>query len=130
MSSGRVDHFAIGVSDWERSNGFWCDVLGAEIVSLPRGLYAYRVGEQLITVHGPGAAPQPPGKVAPGTSHVALEWQGSLDKAAAHLAKHGVAVEHGPQGVVGARGGASSIYFRDPDGSLIEFISYDEANPP
>ena len=124
MTAPRIDHFAIGVSDWTRSNSFWCDIVGAELVELPRGLFAYRFGEQLITVHGPGSAPQPPGKTAPGTSHVALAWPSSIGDAIAYLADRGIEVEHGPQPVRGARGEAQSIYFRDPDVSLLEFVSY------
>jgi len=44
--------------------------------------------------------------------------------AVAHLARHGVALELGPLLRNGARGQGTSVYFRDPDGSLLEFISY------
>jgi catechol 2,3-dioxygenase-like lactoylglutathione lyase family enzyme len=33
----------------------------------------------------------------------------------------------GPVERFGARGTGTSVYFRDPDGSLLEFISYYEA---
>jgi len=36
----------------------------------------------------------------------------------------GVAIEAGPMERFGAKGAGTSIYFRDPDGSLMEFISY------
>jgi catechol 2,3-dioxygenase-like lactoylglutathione lyase family enzyme len=42
------------------------------------------------------------------------------------LEAHGVAVELGPVPRLAARGGGMSIYFRDPDGSLLELISYAE----
>jgi catechol 2,3-dioxygenase-like lactoylglutathione lyase family enzyme len=35
-----------------------------------------------------------------------------------------VAIHAGPMERFGARGAGTSIYFRDPDGSLLEFISY------
>jgi catechol 2,3-dioxygenase-like lactoylglutathione lyase family enzyme len=41
-----------------------------------------------------------------------------------HLKMHGVQIELGPVPRFGARGDGISIYFRDPDGSLLEFISY------
>ena len=41
-----------------------------------------------------------------------------------HLREHGVEVELGPVERRGARGVGTSLYFRDPDGSLLEFISY------
>jgi catechol 2,3-dioxygenase-like lactoylglutathione lyase family enzyme len=36
-----------------------------------------------------------------------------------------VEVELGPLPRIGARGVGASVYFRDPDGSLLEFIAYD-----
>jgi catechol 2,3-dioxygenase-like lactoylglutathione lyase family enzyme len=35
-----------------------------------------------------------------------------------------VAVALGPVATQGAKGRATSLYFRDPDGSLLEFMSY------
>ncbi|MBV8901910.1 MAG: VOC family protein, partial [Verrucomicrobia bacterium] len=45
-------------------------------------------------------------------------------EAVAHLQSHGVTVELGPVPRRGARGEGKSVYFRDPDGSLLEFIVY------
>jgi catechol 2,3-dioxygenase-like lactoylglutathione lyase family enzyme len=41
-----------------------------------------------------------------------------------HLQRHRVEIELGPIQRFGARGAGISVYFRDPDGSLLEFISY------
>ena len=92
MTGIALDHCAIGVSDWDGANRFWRDIVGAEVVGLPRGLWAYRFGDQQITVHGPGATPQPPGKVTPGSSHVALTWPAPI----ANLSSRGVEIEHVP----------------------------------
>ena len=43
----------------------------------------------------------------------------------AHLHQHGVAIELGPVERFGAKGRGTSVYFRDPDGSLLEFICYE-----
>jgi catechol 2,3-dioxygenase-like lactoylglutathione lyase family enzyme len=51
-------------------------------------------------------------------------WPGPIAGAVAHLNKLGVAIELGPVARHGARDVGTSIYFRDPDGSLMEFISY------
>ena len=53
----RLDHSVIAVSDWERLNSFYRDVLGAELVELDYGRWAYRFGEQQLNVHGPGRRP-------------------------------------------------------------------------
>jgi catechol 2,3-dioxygenase-like lactoylglutathione lyase family enzyme len=123
----RVDHVVIAVSDWERSNAFYRDVLGAEIVELDGGRFAYRLADgQQLNVHGPGATPHPRAAdpVRPGNSDLCFVWEGSTDAAAGHLRALGVDIELGPVARTGARGAGTSIYFRDPDGSLLELISY------
>ena len=47
------DHCVVHVSDWERSNAFYRDVLGAELVRRPQG-WAYRFGAAQLNLHGPG----------------------------------------------------------------------------
>jgi catechol 2,3-dioxygenase-like lactoylglutathione lyase family enzyme len=50
---------------------------------------------------------------------------GGLDRQRrAHLERHDIEVEQGPVERHGAKGRGMSVYFRDPDGSLVEFISY------
>jgi len=121
----RLDHVVIAVSDFERSNAFHRDVLGAQVVEVG-GRLAYRVGEQQLNVHGPGVRPAMVARipVAPGNSDLCFEWDGPIGGAVAHLAARGVRVEAGPMTRGGAKGGGTSVYFRDPDGTLLEFISY------
>jgi len=40
------------------------------------------------------------------------------------LKRHDVAIEEGPVTRHGGQGRGTSLYFRDPDGSLLELISY------
>jgi catechol 2,3-dioxygenase-like lactoylglutathione lyase family enzyme len=122
-----LDHVVIAVSDWERSNAFYRNVLGVAIVELDRGRYAYRLPhDQQLNVHGPGATPHPRAAepVRPGNSDLCFVWEGTPDEAVAHLEAHGVDVELGPVLRTGARGAGTSVYFRDPDGSLLELIVY------
>jgi catechol 2,3-dioxygenase-like lactoylglutathione lyase family enzyme len=119
------DHCVIAVSDWERSNAFYRDVLGAELV--PRGEgWAYRFGDQQLNVHGPGVVGEPVARdpVRPGNSDLCFRWDGPISEAVAHLERCGVEVELGPVSRAGARDEGTSVYFRDPDGSLLEFITY------
>jgi catechol 2,3-dioxygenase-like lactoylglutathione lyase family enzyme len=121
-----VDHCVIAVTDWDRSNTFYCDVLGAELVELEYGRFAYRFGDQQLNVHGPGSEPHPRAvdPVRPGNSDLCFRFDGTAEQAAAFLAERGVDVELGPVDRQGADGRGRSVYFRDPDGSLLELISY------
>jgi catechol 2,3-dioxygenase-like lactoylglutathione lyase family enzyme len=125
MTDIRLDHVVIAVTDWERSNAFYRDVCGAELEPYG-GRWRYRFGDQALNVHGPGMEPSPVARVrvAPGNSDLCLVWPGSIEEAAAHLRACGVDVEEGPVARNGGRGAGMSVYFRDPDGSLLEFIAY------
>ena len=125
MSRISFDHCVIHVGDWERSMAFYRDVLEAEIVPYGRG-YLFRFGAVQLNTHGPEQIGHPRAElpVMPGGSDICFEWKGPIEDAAAHLAAHGVKVELGPVERTGARGQGMSVYFRDPDGSLLEFISY------
>jgi len=121
----KLDHCVIHVSDWERSNAFYTQVLGAELVTRPVG-FAYRFGSAQLNVHGPGVHPAEVARlpVQPGNSDLCFEWIGPIAEAIAHLKRCGIAIERGPMQRSGAKGAGTSVYFRDPDGSLMEFMSY------
>ena len=70
-----------------------------------------------LNVHGPGVRPAD-------NSDLCFEWAGPITEAIAHLKRCGIAVEAGPMQRFGAKGACISVYFRDPDGSLMEFMSY------
>jgi catechol 2,3-dioxygenase-like lactoylglutathione lyase family enzyme len=123
----KLDHCVIHVSDWARSNAFYRDVLGAELVKLG-GRTVYRFGDTQLNLHGPGLKAEPVARlpVAPGNSDLCFEWPGPIANAIAHLEQCKVSIEVGPVARNGARGAGTSVYFRDPDGSLLEFMSYVE----
>jgi catechol 2,3-dioxygenase-like lactoylglutathione lyase family enzyme len=123
----RLDHCVIAVSEWERSNAFYRDVLGAEVVDHADGRVAYRFGDQQLNVHGPGLdvgtlVARPP--VVPGGSDLCFVWPGTVEEALAHLRHQQVELEEGPVVRSGGSGRGVSVYFRDPDDSLLEFIAY------
>ncbi len=122
----KFDHCVVHVTDWERSNRFYHDVLGAELVERGQGTWAYRFAGEQLNVHGPGVQAHPVARipVAPGNSDLCFEWWGVIEQAVEHLERCGVGVEDGPVARHGAKGRGTSVYFRDPDGSLLEFISY------
>jgi catechol 2,3-dioxygenase-like lactoylglutathione lyase family enzyme len=94
---------------------------------VPRGqFFAYRFGDTQLNLHGPGMSGMIVARlpVQPGNSDICFEWKGPIADAIAHLARHQVAIELGPVKRQGAKGEGTSVYFRDPDGSLLEFMSY------
>jgi catechol 2,3-dioxygenase-like lactoylglutathione lyase family enzyme len=120
-----LDHCVIAVSDWARSNAFYAEVLGAEVV--PRGDgFVYRFGDSQLNIHGPGVDGEPNARppVSPGGADLCFVWDGPIGEAVAHLESLEVPVELGPVERFGARGDGTSVYFRDPDGSLLEYIAY------
>ena len=125
MDRVTLDHSVLTVSDWAVSNRFYQRVLGAELVPLGAG-WAYRFGAQQLNLHGPGVPGDPNARVPvpAGGSDLCFEWAGPIEAAVAHLQAQQVPIEVGPVPRRGAQGDGQSVYFRDPDGSLLEFISY------
>ena len=123
-----LDHCVIHVTDWSRSNAFYRDVVGAEVIERGSG-FAYRFGGVQLNCHGPGVKAEPVAAqpVLPGNSDLCFRWSGTIEAAMAHLEAAGVPVELGPVERHGAAGLGLSVYFRDPDGSLLEFITYPTA---
>jgi catechol 2,3-dioxygenase-like lactoylglutathione lyase family enzyme len=63
--------------------------------------------------------------VQPGNSDLCFRWDGPIEEAVEHLQRLGVPIEAGPHSAEFPCGRITSVYFRDPDGSLLEFLSYD-----
>lgn len=121
-----LDHLVIAVSDLGRADAFYSRVLGAEVQEHVPGRRSYRIAGQQINVHHPGIAPHLVARepVRPGNSDLCFVWPGSAEGAVAHLERCGVEVEVPPSPRTGAQGRGLSVYFRDPDGSLLELIAY------
>lgn len=122
----KLDHSVVHVSDWDVCNAFYRDVMGAELVAVPGGKWCYRFANVQLNLHGPDGIGHPRAKapVMPGNSDLCFAWDGPIADAIAHLEQHGVAIELGPAARFGRGGEGTSVYFRDPDGTLLEFISY------
>jgi catechol 2,3-dioxygenase-like lactoylglutathione lyase family enzyme len=121
-----IDHVVIAVTNWQVSNTFYRDVLGAEVVSRPGG-YVYRIGSQYLSVHHPPDDVRllARGRVQPGNSDLCFVWDGPIESAVAHLEAHGVEITAGPLESPDSLGRPRRhVYFRDPDGSLLEFVSF------
>ena len=89
-----LDHVVIHVSDWERSNRFYRDVLGAEVLRRGEG-WVYQIGAVRLNCHGPGVEASPVARipVPPGGSDLCFAWPGPIEGALAHFARCGDALD-------------------------------------
>ena len=62
MANIKLDHCVLNVSDWERSNTFYQEVLGAELIPIGAG-WAYRLGSEQLNLHGPGVQGTPVARI-------------------------------------------------------------------
>ena len=127
-----IDHVVLVVRDLERSLAFYRDVLGCRVLreaEWRRGEARFpsvAIGpDQMLNLHQAGS-PVTPEAVNPQVGSEDLCFVAAVPIAAvqARLAAHGVPVEIGPVPRMGGRGMLrTSVYFRDPDGNLLEIMA-------
>ena len=121
MKVQRIDHVVLTVADVERTLAFYERVLGMTLVTFGEGRRALAFGDQKLNLHQAGREFEPKAlRPTAGAIDLCLTTDVPLDKVAAHLRSESVVIEHGPVDKIGARGPLRSLYFRDPDGNLIE----------
>ena len=125
MQIDRLDHLVLTVSDIRTSCEFYSRVLGMEVVTFGEGRKALAFGRQKINLHEFGHEFNPKAmKPTPGSGDLCFISATPLQEVIAHLGKEGVAIEDGPITRTGATGPIVSVYFRDPDGNLLEVSNY------
>jgi catechol 2,3-dioxygenase-like lactoylglutathione lyase family enzyme len=125
----RVDHFVLTVRDLDAACDFYVRVLGARIVPPYKGQgpTAVTFGRQKINLHVAGREFEPKAmRPTMGAGDFCLITKQPVAATVAHLAACGVTIEVGPAPRLGALGHMVSVYFRDPDGNLVEVATYDE----
>ena len=116
-----LDHLVITASDLKATIAFYTRVLGMEHVEFGNGLHAVHFGVQKFNIHDRNTAAAPKARViVPGSEDFCLLTDTPIDDVLAHLGACDVAVEIGPVRRQGAAGTLNSVYFRDPDGNLVE----------
>jgi len=122
------DHVSLPMRDTEAMVAFYRS-LGLQVAEHPHVVSVY-VGNQMINLHRPSIwqrddftlrapAAKPP------CGDLCFVWDGSSESLDELLDTAGAAIVEGPvarQG--GRRTDASSVYVRDPDGNLLEFMIY------
>ena len=127
MKIDRIDHIVITAHDVDRTIEFYSKVMGMEPITFAEGRRGLAFGRQKINLHQSGREYEPKAlKPTPGSMDLCFITETPLEDVIANLKSHGVVVAQGPVEKTGALGPMMSVYFRDPDGNLIEVSNYGE----
>ena len=120
-----IDHFVLTVKSLEATLDFYERCLGMRRQITPGRPAALTFGSQKINVHQVDKTFEPKAaNPTEGAGDFCLVTIRPLDDVIARLSANGVVVELGPVVRNGAQGPMRSIYFRDPDGNLVEVSRY------
>lgn len=121
----RLDHLVLTVADIEATCRFYERLLGMEVVTFSGGRKALAFGQQKINLHAHGREFEPKaGSPTPGSADLCLVTDVPSEEVLAHFRRCGVEILEGPVPRTGAVGPIRSLYFRDPDGNLVEVAHY------
>lgn len=121
----RVDHFVLTVASIEASCDFYSKVLGMQVETFGTGRKALRFNNQKINLHERGKEFEPKAThPTQGAGDFCLITSSPIDDVVAHLRNCAIEIEDGPVNRTGATGPIRSVYFRDPDGNLVEVSTY------
>ena len=134
MATVSIDHIAMPTADAERLIAFY-KRLGFTINDEPEWragkahIFSIQIGDSKINVHPEGYTARLRGLSAvPGCGDICFVWDGTVEACQKMLADAGVEVIEGPGPRKGARVGgglpAVSLYARDPDQNLLEWMIY------
>jgi len=127
MKITRIDHFVLTVRNMKATIEFYTQILGMELVTFEKDRKALKFGQQKFNLHqyqnttNPTLVAETP---LPGSEDFCLITETPITEVVAHLKEHGVEIISGPIIRTGAIGPLNSIYFRDPDGNLVEVSNY------
>ena len=128
MKMKRIDHFVLKVDDIDRTCDFYRRVLGMEVVRFGEGRTALRFGEHKINLHPrdgiSGLVAKAP---SIGGGDFCLITDTPIEDVVRHLEAEKVEIINGPGTRAGALGPITSVYFRDPDGNLVEVSNYPDS---
>jgi len=123
-----IDHFVLTVASLEAALGFYERVLGMRREITPGRPASLHFGTQKINVHQIDRTFEPKAlRPTAGSGDFCLITDQPLADVIGRLKSEGVTIEVGPVERNGARGPMTSVYFRDPDGNLVEVSRYHEA---
>ena len=120
MNITGIDHFVLTVEDVEASCTFY-QKLGGEIVTFGDDRKAIHFGEQKINLHPIDADVDPvAAKPTVGGGDFCLITETPTEEVERQLDERNIELVMGPVDRTGAVGSITSVYVRDPDGTLVE----------
>ena len=128
MNIEAIDHIVLTVKDIDATCAFYAKVLGMRVTTFSSGRKALSFGRQKVNLHQYGQELEPKAKKPyPGSADLCFITAVPILEAIEHLIASGVKILEGPVQRTGAMGAIKSVYFRDPDGNLIEVSNYENA---
>lgn len=125
MNLKRIDHLALVCADTARSRDWYCEVLGMEWIFQDEwdgNPVFLRLGETCLALFQAGDADSvPPARNGMRVDHFAFlaESRDAFATARTELAARGIETDFEDHDV------SHSIYFRDPDGYIVEITTYE-----
>jgi len=124
MLTEQLDHMVLTVGDLQATCGFYADILGMKVIEFSGGRKALQFGAQKLNLHRAGEEFAPHAlRPSPGSADMCFLTSLPMDEVVRHLSAHRVEIIEGPVRRTGAAGPILSVYFRDPDGNLIELAN-------
>ena len=121
MKIESLDHLVLTVASIEATCAFYTDVMGMKAITFEGGRTALHFGIQKINLHLAGHEFEPKAeRPVPGSGDLCFLTETPIEDVTAHLQSLNVDIIEGPVARTGAMGPLRSLYFRDPDGNLIE----------
>jgi catechol 2,3-dioxygenase-like lactoylglutathione lyase family enzyme len=124
-----LDHIVLCATDVERTLDFYRRVLGMEPREERPGKWSLHFGAHKISVQDARTVPEIARGTVPGSANFCVLTITPLREVIAHLEREQVSILDGPVERAGATGRLLSVYFNDPDGSLVEVSNLLSLNP-
>ena len=120
MRVSALDHLVLCVADVAATRSFYERVLGMESREERPGKWSLHFGANKISLQDTRTVPAIARNTVPGSGNFCVLTDTPMHDVLARLEHHGVAILDGPGERSGATGPILSVYFRDPDGNLVE----------
>ena len=115
-----LDHIVLCVRDIEATKQFYSELLGMQPREERPGKWALHFGGQKISLQSEASLPEIARGTTPGSANFCLIAADSVDSLLPKLRSRQIEILAGPDQRDGAMGPIRSVYFRDPDGNLVE----------